>query len=40
MADALPRGTFAPVPDAGHAAHTEQPELTAAIIADWIDATP
>ena len=36
MATRLPRGTFAPVPDAGHAAHSERPVTTAALIATWL----
>lgn len=37
LAAALPRGEFAAVPDAGHAAHTEQPTAVAALIAAWLD---
>ena len=36
MADALPNADFAVVAGAGHAAHAEQPDRTAAIVADWI----
>ena len=36
MAAALAQGTFRPVPDAGHAAHIEQPRTSAGLIADWI----
>jgi 2-succinyl-6-hydroxy-2,4-cyclohexadiene-1-carboxylate synthase len=36
MTERLPNATFAPVPDAGHAAHSEQPEATADIIARWL----
>ena len=32
-------GVFALVPGAGHAAHLEQPELSAAIVASWLAAT-
>jgi 2-succinyl-6-hydroxy-2,4-cyclohexadiene-1-carboxylate synthase len=33
---AIPNATFATIPNAGHAAHAEQPEATAASIADWL----
>lgn len=36
MAARLPRAAFAPVPDAGHAAHSEQPAATAALITTWL----
>lgn len=36
LADALPHGTFASVPGAGHAAHTERPDELAALIAAWL----
>lgn len=36
MAALLPDATFAPVTGAGHAAHTEQPEHTTRLIADWL----
>lgn len=36
MAERLPRATFATVPDAGHAAHTEHPAATVALIAAWL----
>jgi 2-succinyl-6-hydroxy-2,4-cyclohexadiene-1-carboxylate synthase len=36
MTERLPNATFVSVAEAGHAAHTEQPEQTARIIADWI----
>lgn len=36
MAAAFPRATFATVPDAGHAAHTERPHVTVDLIADWL----
>lgn len=40
LARAIPGGTFAPIPSAGHAAHTEQPTATASLIADWLLAQP
>jgi 2-succinyl-6-hydroxy-2,4-cyclohexadiene-1-carboxylate synthase len=40
LAAAIPGATFAPIPSAGHAAHTEQPEATAALIGDWLLAQP
>ena len=39
MVEALPNATFASIPDAGHAAHTEQPAVTADSIATWLTAT-
>ena len=36
MADLMPNATFASIPGAGHAAHAEQPEATATIIAGWL----
>jgi 2-succinyl-6-hydroxy-2,4-cyclohexadiene-1-carboxylate synthase len=36
MADQLPDATFATVPSAGHAAHSEQPEAVAGLVADWL----
>lgn len=36
MAELLPRSTFAAVPDAGHAAHTERPLATIALITRWL----
>lgn len=36
LVEQLPRATFAPVPDAGHAAHTERPAATATLIATWL----
>jgi 2-succinyl-6-hydroxy-2,4-cyclohexadiene-1-carboxylate synthase len=36
LAAALPRGTFAAVPGAGHAAHTERPHEVADLIAAWL----
>ncbi|HEY5664043.1 MAG TPA: alpha/beta fold hydrolase [Ilumatobacter sp.] len=39
MAERLPRGTFAAVPGAGHAAHSERPEATADLVAAWLAAT-
>lgn len=39
MTNALPNATFASIADAGHAAHTEQPEATAATITAWLSST-
>lgn len=39
MAELLPHGRFASIPDAGHAAHAERPAATADAIADWLAAT-
>lgn len=36
IAALLPHGTFRAIPGAGHAAHGEQPEATAKLIADWL----
>jgi pimeloyl-ACP methyl ester carboxylesterase len=36
MTSALPNATFAAIPNAGHAAHAEQPEATAALVAGWL----
>ena len=36
MAELLPHGVFAAVPSAGHAAHTERPEATTALITRWL----
>ncbi len=36
MAALLPDATFASVTGAGHAAHTEQPEQTVELVADWL----
>lgn len=36
LADAVAEGTFASVPDAGHAAHIEAPRATADLIAGWL----
>lgn len=36
-ADGLPRATFASIPHAGHMMPIEQPELTTAVIVDWLD---
>jgi 2-succinyl-6-hydroxy-2,4-cyclohexadiene-1-carboxylate synthase len=36
MTEALPNGVFAPIASAGHAAHLEQPEATADVIAGWL----
>lgn len=38
MSEHLPNATFATVADAGHAAHAEQPDRTARVIADWLRA--
>jgi 2-succinyl-6-hydroxy-2,4-cyclohexadiene-1-carboxylate synthase len=37
LADAMPNATLAVVPDAGHAAHIEQPDATARLIAEWLE---
>ena len=37
MAAELPEGRFATVPDAGHAAHLEQPEAVAELVGDFLD---
>ena len=39
MATALPNASFASIDGAGHAAQVEQPEATAATIADWLATT-
>lgn len=36
LAGALPQGTFAAVPGAGHAAHTERPDAVAGLVAAWL----
>ena len=36
MVDALPDANFVSIADAGHAAHIEQPDRTADVIADWL----
>lgn len=36
MTEALPDATFASIGGAGHAAHSEQPDQTAGLIADWL----
>jgi 2-succinyl-6-hydroxy-2,4-cyclohexadiene-1-carboxylate synthase len=36
MADEIPNAKFEPIPNAGHAAHAEQPEATAILIAEWL----
>jgi pimeloyl-ACP methyl ester carboxylesterase len=36
LAGAIPNAKFEAIPDAGHAAHAEQPEATAKLIADWL----
>lgn len=38
MAQRLPDATFAAVPSAGHAAHAEQPEAVAELVAGWLRA--
>lgn len=38
MVERIPSATFATIPGAGHAAHGEQPEATADIIATWLTA--
>lgn len=37
MAGAMADATFTAIPGAGHAAHAEQPDATAALIADWLN---
>lgn len=39
LAAAVPDGTLAVIPGAGHAAHLEQPGLTAAVVSSWLAAT-
>jgi 2-succinyl-6-hydroxy-2,4-cyclohexadiene-1-carboxylate synthase len=39
MVEVLPNATFASIADAGHAAHSERPEATAAVITEWLAAT-
>lgn len=36
MIEALPNATFASIDGAGHAAHTERPDVVAGVIADWL----
>lgn len=36
IADVIPGAVFATIPGAGHAAHTEQPDATADLIAAWL----
>jgi 2-succinyl-6-hydroxy-2,4-cyclohexadiene-1-carboxylate synthase len=36
LADELPNASFATIPDAGHAAHTERPDEFAGLVADWL----
>ena len=36
LAAGIPRATFATVPGAGHAAHLEQPGITASMIAEFL----
>mgnify|MGYP001076992235 FL=1 len=38
MAEQIQSATFEPIPGAGHAAHGEQPEATAQIVATWLTA--
>ena len=38
MAEQIPSATFESIPGAGHAAHGEQPEATAEIVAAWLTA--
>lgn len=40
MAEKIPGATHAIVPDAGHAAHQEQSEGVAAVVAGWLAKTP
>lgn len=40
MAAALPAGSFAVVPGAGHAAHLEDPDTTASLVREFIEAHP
>jgi 2-succinyl-6-hydroxy-2,4-cyclohexadiene-1-carboxylate synthase len=40
LARTVPAGVFAEVPGAGHAAHLEQPGLSAAIVSHWLATTP
>jgi len=40
MAGAIPTASFASIPNAGHAAHAEQPEATATLISDWLADQP
>lgn len=40
LADAIPGATFHPIPGAGHAAHAEQPQATADLIAGWLSRVP
>ncbi len=40
LARAIPGGAFATIPGAGHAAHSEQPEATADLIARWLAGSP
>jgi 2-succinyl-6-hydroxy-2,4-cyclohexadiene-1-carboxylate synthase len=39
LAAGVPDGTLAVIPGAGHAAHLEQPGLTAAVVSSWLAAT-
>jgi len=38
MAGAIPNASFATIPNAGHAAHAEQPEAAATLISGWLSA--
>jgi len=40
MSDRLSDATFAGIPGAGHAAHTERPDEVADLVADWLRRTP
>jgi 2-succinyl-6-hydroxy-2,4-cyclohexadiene-1-carboxylate synthase len=40
LAAAIPGAEFATIPGAGHAAHSEQPEATADLIARWLAGNP
>jgi len=37
LAEAMPRATFDAIPDAGHAAHNEQPQASVELIGAWLD---
>lgn len=40
LADGLPAGRFRAIAEAGHAAHVERPESTAAVVGEFLGATP
>jgi pimeloyl-ACP methyl ester carboxylesterase len=40
LAAAIPRADFSTIPNAGHAAHAEQPEATAVLISGWLRDQP